>query len=525
MKPPRTPMTSPGGEIGRRVFSPQTAHALPDEKEPEEKARYVARVMWNESGSEVPLGSALQFVTTATRDRAFTTTAVQGDERICGIALQNIPANAEGLVAVQGIVPRVRVAAGTTVNQFLRQSTVAGILEGVADPASGTELFALTTRDADGYCEALWMHAHAGDRVYDTTAPVLSVPIVNGTSLRVLYDETLDSAATPATTTYSIVVNGAAGVNPSAVSVNGNVVTLTITAVQPGDVVTVAYTQGATLLRDLSGNSAAAFTAQTCLNNTPDTRAPIRSTLQVNGTQLLVFYDESLDTGSTPATADYAVVKNGSGATVSSVSVAGNIVTLTLAVAARQTDIFTLAYTAGTNKVRDLARNNAANFTATAITNTTTEVVISKPVVETVTSSTTLQDDNHLTVTLPHPNPGVESAYRFAAAIQYKAVSGADIKWNFDLAGSGWGVEFTGAWVTLGDTIPTSQLTYTAGQTIESQGLGITTKLWLVLTGWVQVPSGAAASAIIKFQWAQRVSNGTGSIVEYASWVEFTESV
>ena len=147
-----------GSAHGRGERTTYDALARPKRSEP---ALTVKLRMTNESGAVVLLGSAVQFVTSATVGRSFTTTAAKGDERICGIALEDIGIAQDGLVAIFGYVPRVRVAAGTTFNQWLRQSTTAGVLEGLDDQVQCAELLALTTRDADGYCEAIWVHPHS----------------------------------------------------------------------------------------------------------------------------------------------------------------------------------------------------------------------------------------------------------------------------------------------------------------------------------------------------------------------------
>ena len=111
--------------------------------------------------------------------------------------------------------------------------------------------------------------------VADTTAPTLAIAIGNGTSLKLIYDEKLDAASVPATTAYSVVVNGAAGVNPSVVAVNGDVVTLTIAALSVDDVVTISYTAGASPIQDVDGTDAANLSAQTVLNTTLLPRARV----------------------------------------------------------------------------------------------------------------------------------------------------------------------------------------------------------------------------------------------------------
>ncbi len=171
----------PGGTLpARRLAFPQAA---PQQERAESTwRRYISRPMINASGAAILLGSSVKFVTTAANDREVTTSTTLGDERICGIAAENIAVGAEGEVILIGVASRVRVAAGTTRGQFLRQSTTVGVMVGVANPMDGTELIALTTRDADGYCEALLMHQHVGNITQAITAITNYINVTNVTA-------------------------------------------------------------------------------------------------------------------------------------------------------------------------------------------------------------------------------------------------------------------------------------------------------------------------------------------------------
>ena len=73
----------------------------------------------------------------------------------------------------------------------------------------------------------------------------------------------------------------------------------------------------------------------------------------VDGTSLVLTYDQDLDTGSVPAADAYSVTVNGTAAEPLSVSVSGRTVTLTLANAVTTADIVTVTYTPGSNPVQD----------------------------------------------------------------------------------------------------------------------------------------------------------------------------
>ena len=96
-----------------------------------------------------------------------------------------------------------------------------------------------------------------------------------------------------------------------------------------------------------------------------DTTVPTLSTATVDGTSLVLTYDEALDTSSEPATSDYSVsVAGGTGVAPSSVDVSGMTVTLTLGTAVTAEQTVTVTYTVpGSNPVQDAAGNDAVALT------------------------------------------------------------------------------------------------------------------------------------------------------------------
>ena len=104
---------------------------------------------------------------------------------------------------------------------------------------------------------------------------------------------------------------------------------------------------------------------------TGDTRPPLRTQATVNGTTLVLTYDEALDGGSTPAPGDFVVMADGTTITVNGVSITGSTVTLTLATAVEAGQTVTLAYTPGANPIQDTTGADAATLSAQAATNNT----------------------------------------------------------------------------------------------------------------------------------------------------------
>ena len=96
----------------------------------------------------------------------------------------------------------------------------------------------------------------------EAAKPSLESASAMDTALTLTFSEELNTTA-PANTVFAVKVDGAAtGTNPSAVSISGSVVTLTLaSAVTAGQTVTVSYTKPSTNpIKDLSGKEADAFT-------------------------------------------------------------------------------------------------------------------------------------------------------------------------------------------------------------------------------------------------------------------------
>ena len=96
----------------------------------------------------------------------------------------------------------------------------------------------------------------------DTTMPMLSTQVVDGTELTLTYGETLDEFSTPAASAFAVEVDGStaslAPTDPVEIESGGRAAKLTLAAaVTGGQTVKVSYTKPSTNpLRDLAGNAA-----------------------------------------------------------------------------------------------------------------------------------------------------------------------------------------------------------------------------------------------------------------------------
>jgi hypothetical protein len=100
-----------------------------------------------------------------------------------------------------------------------------------------------------------------------------------------------------------------------------------------------------------------------------DTTPPSVSSMAVTNTnrnKIVVAYNEPLDATSVPAFSNYTP---SGGKSVIGIAISGSVVTLTVDSNYSFGDAITLAYTLGTNKIRDIAGNNAPPFSATTVAN------------------------------------------------------------------------------------------------------------------------------------------------------------
>ena len=96
----------------------------------------------------------------------------------------------------------------------------------------------------------------------------------------------------------------------------------------------------------------------------------------VDGFSLTLTYGEALDPGSRPASGDFPVEVDGTGRSVSGVSVSGTVVTLTLNPAVEHGDTgirvsYTVPTGVGTNPIQDEVGNDAQGLSSRSVTNTT----------------------------------------------------------------------------------------------------------------------------------------------------------
>ncbi len=100
-----------------------------------------------------------------------------------------------------------------------------------------------------------------------------------------------------------------------------------------------------------------------------DGKAPTPTKAEVDGDELTLTYGERLDATSKPAAGDFNVTVDSEARSVTSVTMSNTVLTLTLPSAVSTGETVALAYTPGTNPIRDRAQNPAGALSNLAVTN------------------------------------------------------------------------------------------------------------------------------------------------------------
>ena len=196
----------------------------------------------------------------------------------------------------------------------------------------------------------------------------------DGATITLTYDEILDDGNGPATANFQIKVQGERrGVSTATVS--GKTVALKLaSAITTGQTVTVTYNDPTVGIDDLfaiqdrSGNDADSLIDQDVTNTSEvsDSTAPefVRAVMSSDGRSITLTYDEVLDDGNGPGTADFSVTVDDVSAEPSQVTLSGRTVVLGLSTGVLSLQDVTVSYTDPTgdddsNAIQDVAGNDS----------------------------------------------------------------------------------------------------------------------------------------------------------------------
>lgn len=158
------------------------------------------------------------------------------------------------------------------------------------------------------------------------------------------------------------------------------------------------------------------------------------------------------------------------------------------------------------------------NGTVSDLGSTVTSGIIIKATDESVTSSTTMQDDDELLVALD-----ANTRYAFDALITYDAPAAGDIKMQFTVPAGATGrrfVHYQGT--TANSCLSSTQSTHGSaiGTSVSVGGPAAGTPCEVTISGYVKT---AGTSGTLRLQWAQDTSDATASIVKEGSWIRWVK--
>ncbi|MFV3075469.1 SwmB domain-containing protein, partial [Niveispirillum fermenti] len=248
------------------------------------------------------------------------------------------------------------------------------------DPTSGNDTLAVQNIDGDDAGSILNMAVT--NNTSPPVGPALVSATVNYTSMTLTFDDFLDQLNAPLSMAFSVSVDSSP-VAVSSVTVNNDkTITLALNApVASGQTVTITYTDtpGDDLfaIQSTTGADTATFTNQSVTNNTP--AAPALQSATVNGSTLVLTYDQMLDAINGPTGTNFSVMADSMLVTVTTATVDTNnmTVTLTLASPVAAGAVVTVTYidpTTGDDTgsvIQSMGGIDAAGFTSQSVTNNT----------------------------------------------------------------------------------------------------------------------------------------------------------
>ncbi|WP_236632959.1 LamG-like jellyroll fold domain-containing protein [Endozoicomonas elysicola] len=263
------------------------------------------------------------------------------------------------------------------------------------------------------------------------TPTLMSAEIIaNTVNLVMTFSEDLDINCIPELDDFTVTINGNAAnvLNVSYLSATEIRLSLDQT-INNSDTLLLGYTPAAHPVQEVAGINTLAAITDASVTVTPDTMAPVRQDMTVEGTQLMIDFNESLDSADVPDISAFSVSLLGGGTrSVTAVNISDQQVTLTLDSSVGDADIVRLSYdmanasNSGGSPLQDDQGNNVTGFTSVLVENNT----------DTTPPTLNNAEVDGDTLTLTYSEALNESA----------GLSG--IEWGAGKNGQGTGLEFNG---------------------------------------------------------------------------------
>lgn len=196
----------------------------------------------------------------------------------------------------------------------------------------------------------------------DKTAPVLqNATMYSNSTIRLQYNEALDSSVSLMTSSFTVTVNGETR-RLSSAYVSGDSVYVTLeTGVAVGQKITISYSANSVRpIRDVAGNYAATFSKE--VTNSIDSVLPKPTEGYVNGSTLTLYFSDSLKSVSSYAYQQFSVTADGYSKGINSISQSGRIVTLYLSSSVSNGEVVKVSYSPGSYPLQDSRGQNIAAF-------------------------------------------------------------------------------------------------------------------------------------------------------------------
>ncbi len=203
-----------------------------------------------------------------------------------------------------------------------------------------------------------WYFTTASDN--DKTAPLLqNATMYNNTRIRLQYNERLDSSINIPDSSFTVTVNGE-NRRVDDVSVSGDYVYVELrTGVAVGQDVKISYT-GQTI-RDRAGNAAATFSNRAVTNGI-DSVSPKPTDGRVSGSEITLYFTDSLKSPSSNAYQQFTVTADGKTKSVNRLTHSGSTITLYLSSSVSNGEVVKVSYTPGSYPLQDYRGMEIAGF-------------------------------------------------------------------------------------------------------------------------------------------------------------------
>lgn len=197
----------------------------------------------------------------------------------------------------------------------------------------------------------------------DKTAPVLqNATMYSNSTIRLQYNEALDSSVSLLTSSFTVTVNGETR-RLSSAYLSGDSVYVTLeTGVAVGQKITISYSVNSVRpIRDAAGNNAAAFSKE--VTNSIDSVLPKPKEGYVSGSTVTLYFSESLKTPSSYAYQQFTVTADGYSKGIKSMSQSGSTVTLYLSSSVSNGEVVKVSYYPGSYPLEDTRGQKISEFT------------------------------------------------------------------------------------------------------------------------------------------------------------------